>query len=825
MTSSVTAADIGEQFNKQSVASIDTTVFEGHNSSPWGQEKVLSHGGYQYTAYWDDDNSLNLSRRDLSNNSVQTINFSYTLTDNDNHDNISLGISPNDGRLHLVYDVHADPINYQYSDAGFITNPPSNISTSQFSGTTDMFSNLKEDRITYPRFFNDNTDKLYLVYRMDGSGDGDTLLHTHDARSNDWTREGKVIDRSGTFSGWNGGHDTRNAYLHGMTFDDNDRLHTTWVYREVASTIASNHDIHYAYSDDYGTTWKNDNGNVIGDLSANDPIDINDPSKVIDVPTYSFIINAGQMALDADNQPHIFTYRSLFRSPSHDRDTHYIHYWRSTDGSWNSQYIDNTEIFLQKRTVSTFNRDPILFDDNNNAHIYVSVDQKLFGAVATSSSGWSDWRTYVLDAGTIVGRGGRRYDKQRWEQDNVLSIPLIQPNGQGGHYYKLKDYKLEATIAPDTPTLSTGDEGAAGIELDWNHARRAKSYTIYRREAGTSSWNTIESGFSEASFVSDYTDISVTPGTDYEYKVTAVNSAGSADSNTVSATADAGIVIEDTFTIVNEKTGFCFRIKDTGNYYMWRVNAKKSRGPYLRPHVKSGGSFSLLGEIDISNEMGSSPNKIKIEAKNSSITTWINGTQVDQRTDSTFGPGGTIGYRQVFDEHANHHDLTVTDLRGETVYEDSFDRTDNPHFDAGYCNGAALILDGTGLVQLTEQWDDYVFETDFDIVKRNAGICFRIQDTDNLYMWQVNRDSYKENGSILQPHVKQGGSWMILDNFDISSEMGSPRTLSKSRRTGRRSRRGLTVLKLTTAAIRRSHPERSVSGSLPPNERSSMTLP
>ena len=40
----------------------------------------------------------------------------------------------------------------------------------------------------------------------------------------------------------------RNTCLgtHDLLFDANNRLHATWVYREIAATWASNHDLHYA---------------------------------------------------------------------------------------------------------------------------------------------------------------------------------------------------------------------------------------------------------------------------------------------------------------------------------------------------------------------------------------------------------------------------------------------------------------------------------------------------------------------------------------------------------------------------------------------------
>jgi hypothetical protein len=73
--------------------------------------------------------------------------------------------------------------------------------------------------------------------------------------------ESKFLDRN-----WSGGNKTVNAYPQGLAFH-NGRLHLTWCWRDtpVASTC---HDLCYAYSDDVGRTWFNNEGQAIAETGV-----------------------------------------------------------------------------------------------------------------------------------------------------------------------------------------------------------------------------------------------------------------------------------------------------------------------------------------------------------------------------------------------------------------------------------------------------------------------------------------------------------------------------------------------------------------------------
>jgi hypothetical protein len=157
-------------------------------------------------------------------------------------------------------------------------------------------------------------------------------------------------------------------------------------------------------------------------------------------------------------------------------------------------------------------------------------------------------------------------------------------------------------------------------------------------------------------------------------------------------TADArswrDFTLDTDFVVESAAASVVFRAGDSDNFYMWQVNAVTTPGKVmLRPHVKTRGSFALLGEVDLSPVITpatvTASHHIRIEARGSTMTTWIDGTQVDTRTDSALS-AGTIGFRssttQGVTENARYDNLAVRDLNGKTLFSDDFSVTPDPAF-------------------------------------------------------------------------------------------------------------------------------------------------
>jgi len=401
------------------------------NWASWDQEKIASFGDFQYTVYWDADGVFVLARRDLRAGSVQTLRMpAWTLSADDGHRNTCLGISPADGRLHLSWDHHNNPLHYARSRPGFLTDPPERLTVDDLGAEEPVAKDpAVASRVTYPRFFNDPKGNLFLFYRQGGSGNGDNYLHRYEAGSGTWTNVGLVFSSRGTYPPWRNSP-SRNAYFHDLLFDARGRLHATWVYREISGTWASNHDLHYAYSGDGGQTWHNNAGAKIADVSKDDPIELADPGIVVrEVPVFSWIMNAGCMALDSQCRPHVMTFK--LPSPEkpeelrHDppppirRKLRFVHYWRDDDGEWRGgQPIEPNE-----PTGRVARGDIVFGPDDTLWFFYADRTRGGFRCLeAQPGDQWSTWRSFPLTPTEVAGKDASKHDRRRWQQDGILSL-------------------------------------------------------------------------------------------------------------------------------------------------------------------------------------------------------------------------------------------------------------------------------------------------------------------------------------------------------------------------------------------------------------------
>lgn len=467
-TASAQSSAADSIFSSQEDKIIDSHSHEW-NTFSYDQEKIVSYKGFQYTGYWDEDHYLNIARRNLKTNEIQTAKFTdEKLSDSDDtHLNVVVGISPSDGRLHLSYNMHdSDTINYRYSDEEFLTDPPKKIDVDQFSENTNI---IDENSITYPRFFNDQSEDLYLMIRQGGSGSGDQYLYKHKDENNSWNNIGKVFSGEGK---WNDST-SRNAYLQNLTFDDNDRLHATWVYREDAYSHNTNHGLYYAYSDDYGETWKNNSDKKIADVKNDDPIQVNDEDiEAINIPQNSWVLNQASMALDSNNQPHLLMSRSDEITDSvPDTNVNYVHYWREQDGDWHQDTIMDTgnTVGTGPNWTEIFNyRGDIAVDEDDNLIATLPMPNNTLYVAQSNGPNWDDWDISTLsDLDEKVTFAGQRYDRTRWENEGVLSIPMTVKK-DGDTLYKVRDFQYVSASHINKLVQHFEEDGE--IDHDASHA-------------------------------------------------------------------------------------------------------------------------------------------------------------------------------------------------------------------------------------------------------------------------------------------------------------------------------------------------------------------
>ncbi|EPQ53231.1 hypothetical protein GLOTRDRAFT_140106 [Gloeophyllum trabeum ATCC 11539] len=454
------------------------------NGESFQQDALVTFGAYQYAVHYlpsTTNASVRhpaLSRRALDGSSSgpwQTATFAdYDQTDDDGHNIISLGISPGDGTLHLAFDQHDNPLNYRISEAALATSPPpdsawANI-TALFSPVMNFLPNLTElDKdtyfinITYPRFLRvpeglrgEDKPDLVLELRVGRSGLGDDWLYTY-APGEGWALVGRYLE------GVN-----NNAYINGLDFDLRGNLHVTWTYRDYVNDIGqnvaveagpngpeNNHDLNYAFSPPGASplmTWKNNWGQMVGNLSASDvpldaePILPNSAGIVMfGIPKYGGILNQEAQTVDRDGRVHVLNRENTTGVER------WYHYWRSTTGDWTRtplpltfdppsvNNVTGTPTVIGKRgklvAIPPSQSPAPLFDSSfPTTLLYVlpsnAANSSALTILASTAPGhFRDWRV-VWEVSAGCG-WEPLFDRYRLEKDGVLSFYLVNGTDVG----------------------------------------------------------------------------------------------------------------------------------------------------------------------------------------------------------------------------------------------------------------------------------------------------------------------------------------------------------------------------------------------------------
>lgn len=414
----------------------DVGSFGALNGKSHQQDILVSHRGWQYTAYYNSESPrrIVLARRNLSSAQAVWEKFvfrDYAQTTDDGHNVISLGMSPEDGTLHLAFDHHASDLHYRRSVPGLIDNPGQKPwEAGQFSATTSLLANQAVDKVTYPRFLTAPDGRLLLSYRYGGSGNGDEILWEYGAGT--WSRIGPYIE---------GG--TANAYLDGLAYGMDGRLHATWIWRETPDA-STNHDICHAYSPDHGRSWYNSRGQPAG-TAGQAPMHPNTPGiTAVPIPQNRGLMNQEGMTVDRKGRPHAV----------HALGSQVHHYFLDQGGIWRDIAAGFNRSGRMKIAVDALNNAYILFDG-------------LQIAAATDAAGYRDWK--IVDS-RLKGRFATEphYDRYLLATSNVLSVYVLT-----GDYRSVQvvEYKLAGDVssirAPSRRAGPVAWATGSGIRFDF----------------------------------------------------------------------------------------------------------------------------------------------------------------------------------------------------------------------------------------------------------------------------------------------------------------------------------------------------------------------
>lgn len=386
------------------------------NGVSFQQDALVTYNGYQYLVYWSLNRHVALGRKALPDGTWETFELTdYQFQTSDAHYDISLGISPRDGSLHLSFDQWSSEFRYRKSVNGVASNPQNFAWNRQLFG--EVRNNLNGAALTpttYPRFVTSPSGKLLLLLRHGISGTGDSFLYEYDGSTGQWTTLGKLMDGLAT---------DVSAYFNGIHYDKNGRLHASWTWRETPDA-ASNHDLHYIYSDDEGRTWFNNAGQHIATVGSR-PINENTSGiKIWDVGQNRGLINQEAQAVDAqgrisllmshmrDNAPSLTDFREArLRS-------YVYHYMRDLNGQWSRRELPGSSF--------SYDRNKIAVDAGNNLYAIINRDGIYR---ATPQNNWNDWQLLqpLTDQSLFAEV---QLDRQRLQDQGILSFVTLATPGR-----------------------------------------------------------------------------------------------------------------------------------------------------------------------------------------------------------------------------------------------------------------------------------------------------------------------------------------------------------------------------------------------------------
>ncbi len=475
---------------------VDSNALLYANNGSWGRaingeafqaDILISHDGYQYTAWYrnDADRSVMIARRTIDGANVgewEVVDTGSALTrgifDSNVHNVISIGISKNDGTLHLSWDHHANNLRYRVSVPGLVTNNKDAWGPGMFNAEQGHLSGTTVSVVSYPTFFNAPNGDLHFAYRNGSSGNGEFVLSTYSNGS--WSTPTAFTSSGG---GSYFGSNTRNAYPNGFDYGPDGKLHTTFVWREASG--GANHDISYAYSEDGGITWKNNDGVVIANTAIGDKIAFNDPGVIVQpMDRQQSLYNQQSQFVDGQGNVHALMWHRRqepgFEWQSGDptwapEDSAYFHYFRDADtGEWSSRRLPvEVEIDGELQPLRLGRRGQILADNDGNVFAiyttrvdsvptnYVYGEGRLVIAGATAASDYSDWS--ILYLGDMIFDGEPLVDSSRFLNDGIISIflqeasPLTTRTGTNLHV-------LEFSVAVPEP-MGLGLVALGGMAL------------------------------------------------------------------------------------------------------------------------------------------------------------------------------------------------------------------------------------------------------------------------------------------------------------------------------------------------------------------------
>ena len=390
-------------------------------------EGIMSFAGYQYTVYYNHTRNVCIARRKIPVGKWEEVVLPYQNKIDDAHNVITMGICANDGTIHLAYDHHNDSLHYSYSVLGNANFPDEMPwGTATFSETTSVMD-LPVPNVTYPRFISKPDGNLLFECRFNWSGHGDSYLREYDGKTKKWYLIGRYVQ----------GEDVEPdacAYINGMTYDKDGKLHVTWCWRDDYGG-QTNHDLYYAFSEDNGFSWRDTYGDLKARTDYMEPVTDKTTGNCLgqtkksfmveEIPLNKDYINQETQAVDSRGRIHVVSSHipmdeGIDKNWTSSRKKARLHHrFRDVDGVWKPQFIKN-----KGNTVNSYCRVNLSFDAYDNAYV-VANGAEIYAA--SDANGYNDWELISdLDKGRFISEP--LVDKKMLLENGVLSFVYLGPD-------------------------------------------------------------------------------------------------------------------------------------------------------------------------------------------------------------------------------------------------------------------------------------------------------------------------------------------------------------------------------------------------------------
>lgn len=227
------------------------------------------------------------------------------------------------------------------------------------------------------------------------------------------------------------------------------------------------------------------------------------------------------------------------------------------------------------------------------------------------------------------------------------------------------------------------------------------------------------------------------------------------------------------FTIDSGAAGVVFRECDQDDYYLWQIDTAGGE-VVLRPQLQRAGERQVLDEIPldevISADEADEQHQLTIVADERTITTSIDGQQVDERELSAFA-AGAIGFASGSTGDARFSGLEVHDLGGQPLFNDDFASAEDPALPGAEIGGSALRVRGSALDLIATTPTSPMLRKPFSLSRPLGQIASAHLYAYGLGLYEMRLSGSKVGDRVLTPPVTNYRNRLDYQAYGVAGQL------------------------------------------------------